>query len=49
MTDISEPALEKAKAKVAQLVPGAGRVEITVRAAPWIEDMGNQRPLTGTA
>jgi NAD(P)-dependent dehydrogenase (short-subunit alcohol dehydrogenase family) len=30
MTDISEPALERAKAKVTQLVPGAPRVEILV-------------------
>lgn len=30
MTDISEPALEKAKAKIAQLVPGAKRVETMV-------------------
>lgn len=32
MADISEPALEKALAKVKQLVPSAGRVETTVRA-----------------
>ncbi|KAK9771693.1 hypothetical protein AB5N19_03378 [Seiridium cardinale] len=30
MTDISEPALEQAKAKVTQLVPNAGRIETTV-------------------
>lgn len=30
MADISEPALEKALAKVKQLVPGAGRVETKV-------------------
>ena len=31
MTDISAPALEKAKAKVQQLVPNAPRVETKVR------------------
>lgn len=32
MTDISQPALEKALAKVKQLVPRAPRIEILVRA-----------------
>lgn len=31
MSDISQPALEKAAAKVKQLVPDAPRVEILVR------------------
>ena len=31
LTDISEPALEKAKAKVLQLVPNAARVETKVK------------------
>lgn len=31
MSDISAPALEKAKAKVLELVPGAGKVETQVR------------------
>lgn len=31
MSDISQPALEKAAAKVKQLVPNAPRVEILVR------------------
>lgn len=31
LSDISEPALEKALAKVKELVPSAGRVEIYVR------------------
>lgn len=34
MADISAPALEKARAKVLQLVPDAKRVEILVGAAP---------------
>lgn len=31
MSDVSQPALEKAAAKVKQLVPNAARVEILVR------------------
>lgn len=31
MADISEPALERALAKVKQLVPSAGKIETTVR------------------
>lgn len=34
MADISEPALEKALAKVKQLVPSAARVETKVRLSP---------------
>ena len=34
MSDISQPALEKAAAKVKQLVPDAPRVEILVRPIP---------------
>lgn len=34
MADISVPALEKAQAKVLQLVPGAKRVETMVRTTP---------------
>ena len=34
MSDISQPALEKAAAKVKQLVPDAPRVEILVRHIP---------------
>lgn len=34
MSDISQPALEKAAAKVKQLVPDAPRVEILVRYLP---------------
>ena len=34
MADISEAALEKAQAKVKQLVPSAGRVEIIVSLTP---------------
>jgi len=35
MSDISQPALEKAAAKVKQLVPDAPRVEILVRHIPF--------------
>jgi hypothetical protein len=31
MSDVSQPALEKAAAKVKQLVPNAARIEILVR------------------
>jgi hypothetical protein len=36
MADISEAALEKAQAKVKQLVPSAGRVEIIVSLTPFL-------------
>jgi NAD(P)-dependent dehydrogenase (short-subunit alcohol dehydrogenase family) len=37
MADISEPALQKAKAKLLQLVPSASRVETVVCVAPLLD------------
>ena len=44
MTDISAPALEKAKAKVQQLVPNAPRVETKVGGFSYVFPPRDSRP-----